>query len=328
MPVLFFVGICSCWWAECLLSVSGNASGCLQQEAGRLALPFLLSKLHQLSHRHRREAWGLWFWTLAWGWEGRRERERDCFFDSVAVVNAFSGGNAANPSLELVPWHKSPDAGHPLSQEVSNHIHQQSNAHLCEPLQTLLLRCPLGWDAMVPGDGPCSWGARDEWLGTIPVWIWVSSENVGQFQPGGAASSIRSCIYWFGSLRPRVGNWVQLLTAGGGSWTELCDLLRWDTKPCWGKSTARPEAAQRRRIWWEQEIGAGGHRALKPSKTSGDVKGQGGHASWMWEVSSSPFDLHFIEKSDCIIWRLWGDPNRFPLSYCHLLWWDSSQAIF
>ena len=49
----------------CLLSASENASGCLQQDAGGGTLPFLLSKRHQLSHRHLREGWGLWFWPLA-----------------------------------------------------------------------------------------------------------------------------------------------------------------------------------------------------------------------------------------------------------------------
>lgn len=58
---------------------------------------------HSPFHRHWREGWRVWFWTLA----SERERESMRLFDFAAVVNAFIEGEAAGPSLRLVSWHKS-----------------------------------------------------------------------------------------------------------------------------------------------------------------------------------------------------------------------------
>lgn len=53
----FFLAVC-CSRAECVLSISGNAWGRLQQEASGLTLPFLLSKRSLGLHRPWREGRG------------------------------------------------------------------------------------------------------------------------------------------------------------------------------------------------------------------------------------------------------------------------------
>ena len=53
----FFLGVCRSR-AECVLSISGNAWGRLQQEASGLTLPFLLSKRSLGLHRPWREGRG------------------------------------------------------------------------------------------------------------------------------------------------------------------------------------------------------------------------------------------------------------------------------
>lgn len=84
-------------------------------------------------------------------------------------------------------------------------------------------------------------------------------------------------------------------------------------KAWWEKSTAgqRQEAAQRQRIRWQQEIGAGGHRATKPSRIW-KYERLRWHACSLWEGNSSPFNLHFIEQGGCNLEAL-GELRQVPL---------------
>lgn len=301
---------------ERVLRAAGSAAR-LWQEAGRLTLPFLPRKRARALPPAADGGLGCCSWALA----SERERTDDWFFDSLAIVSALTEGNAASPSIQLFPWHVT-RGGTPLSFPRKPLTVFISDLMIITSLLRLFSRRPLGWAAVVPGDGPCSPGARDEWLGMMTGWTWVSSEDVGQFQPWAAASSVRSVLHlltWRSSLllEALYGEPGALLTAGGGSRAALPYLLRWDAKPCCRKSRARQEAAWGQRNWWQQDMGAGGRRATRSSGVSGGRRGWGGHAS---------FHLRFLEKGDCVIWRPGGDPDRLPRSYCHPLWWVTGDA--
>lgn len=118
---------------------------------------------------------------------------------------------------------------------------------------------------------------------------------------------------------------VQGISGWGSSWPREGDPILscvtwWGETPGPGGERARQPACQRQpqdRIPWQQEVGAGGCRAAKSTRISGDRRGSAGHAGWMWEGNSGA--SHFIEKVSYIIWRPWQDPHMLLRYYCYVL---------